>query len=146
LDALRARGLDELAGRLTGYAARLGKLEHDACVAGAPPERMACFEICKTSLRAITTSLGDAEPAAAWHRVAALPPPEACRSDEALRLSPIGPAHQALMEKLARSSFDVTVSLDDLVAQAESARDTAAQLQIALVRARRTIDEDRGAA
>src|SRR5207244_101306 len=113
LDALRARGLDELAGRLTGYDARLGKLAHDACVAGAPPERMACFETCKTSLRAITTSLGDAEPAAAWHRVAALPPPEACRSDEALRLSPIGPAHQALMEKLARSSFDFTVSLDD---------------------------------
>src|SRR5439155_26803040 len=131
----------ELAARLNGYAERWAKLRHDACVAGAlPPERVACFETCKASFATIVASL-DVPPAEAWKRVAALPPAEACRGDEAIRLSPPGPKHQELMQQLARASFDPKVSLDALAAQA--ADDAPARLQIALVRAQVAMDIDR---
>src|SRR5207248_7896116 len=83
----------ELAARLHGYAERWAKLRHDACVAGAlPPERVACFDACRASFETIVASFGDptVDPAGAWKRVAALPPAEACRGDEAIRLPPRG--------------------------------------------------------
>ncbi len=136
---------------LASHATRWTQIRHDACMdtvtrripaeAGAAQAR--CLDVNRVyfeqAIDWMVTSTDYSDPATLWRRVAGLPAVEACRGAEAVRLAVGGQAHLDLMRDVAGASSASLEAFVSLRARAEAASDSPAQLEIALVEARRAL-------
>ena len=158
LAALAAHGntpdaITELGRRLDRYATTWTQVRHDACVAqvsnrltpAQATARIACLETRKTAFEVTASSLLDstADVFATWKRVAVIPPPESCNSDDAVFLSSATAEHQALMRELATAVNTNSAAIAAVAKKAEATTDIPARLEIALAQAKDSLDNGR---